>query len=320
MKNVVKNYKNSLWATVVALVMVLGSCSKSNDLAPLSDNDNLKLKTGNIPNTLDCVPEMEFTLWAGNGTNPQNVAGTLIVSNDEANLYVEFVTTSSFTMRTIHLWVGCNPLDVPHNKKGIPVPGQFPIHQNPEDPCYSKVTIPLESLTCLGKDFCGKEIYVFAHVETAKETLWGGDIAFTGPRWGWYAKYKICCEEQPPTGGEECENETAFGGNSEGAGKAWWYYYSAGCGVQTIWAGQSKEAGSVVIENGVATITLKEGWSLQNVAEPVKIQGYTTLPAVRPAAGQFTTYKGSNLINISVGVYAYYVIHLDLKYCCVVSN
>jgi hypothetical protein len=109
------------------------------------------------------------------------------------------------------------------------------------------------------------------------------------------------------------QTETGFGGNSAGNGNAWWYYYN-GNGVQTIWAGQHINAGSVTLVNGYLHITLDNGWELQNVSEPVKIQAYNTLPSSRPAAGQFTTYKGTSL-TVAVGSFAYYVIHLDVRKC-----
>lgn len=319
MKNAISNPIKPFWAFFFALAMVFGSCSKTEDVISVEE-ENLKLKTGTLPGSEcpDCVPEAEFILWAGNGTSEENKAGTLKVSNDATNLYLEFTTASHFPMEIVHLWVGCDPTKVPANKKGIPVPGHFPVKEVPTDGYYHKVTIPLESLTCLGTQICCKDLYVFAHVQTHKETLWGGNIAFTGPRWGWYAKYTVCCEE-PPKEGEECKKETAFGGDSKGEGKAWWFYYTGG-GVQTIWAGQNQNAGTVQIVNGIATITLNEGWFLRDVSEPVKIQAYTTLPSNRPPAGLFTTYKGCELANIPVGTCTYYVIHLDLIYCCVVTK
>ena len=129
---------------------------------------------------------------------------------------------------------------------------------------------------------------------------------------------------------EKCE--TAFGGDSEGSGPAWWYYYDASeGGVQTIWAGQHIDIGTVEVVNGTVYITLKDGWILQpykldedgNVkvdenedpveeTESVKIKGYDEnhLPQSRPAAGQFP-HKGTEL-TVDVGEYDYYVIHLDV--------
>ncbi|RDB03121.1 hypothetical protein [Runella aurantiaca] len=113
--------------------------------------------------------------------------------------------------------------------------------------------------------------------------------------------------------------DTGFGGTDKGAGKAWWYYYPAGSGVKTIYAGQTKVAGTVTIDAaGNYTISLAPGWSLKDgTTESVKIQGYITLPASRPAAGLFSgpsSYKGTSLTG-SIAPQAFYVIHLDLQYC-----
>lgn len=117
----------------------------------------------------------------------------------------------------------------------------------------------------------------------------------------------------------DCQEETAFGGNSAGAGNSWWFYYDASIGgLQDIWAGQLTDVGNVEVVAGVVNIALTDGWALQSVNESVKIKGYNDLPNKRPAAGQFTgegTYKGSNLTSIDIGIYSYYVIHLDVELC-----
>jgi hypothetical protein len=124
--------------------------------------------------------------------------------------------------------------------------------------------------------------------------------------------YSLCDQEA------ECNEETAWGGNSSGNGPAWWYYFDTQSGAcQNIYAGQQlMSGGSVCYSGGVLTITLGEGWVLQNTEdEPVKIQGYNTIPGRRPAAGKFTTYKGDAL-TIAVGTgFRYYAIHLDVAYC-----
>jgi hypothetical protein len=108
--------------------------------------------------------------------------------------------------------------------------------------------------------------------------------------------------------------ETAFGGETTGGGNAWWFAFDAGDATQDIIAGQNEVIGTVHYNGSELTITLNSGWSLQNVSEPVKIQGYYELPSVRPAAGQFTTYKGSSLV-VPVDGFDYYVIHLDVEIC-----
>lgn len=61
-----------------------------------------------------------------------------------------------------------------------------------------------------------------------------------------------------------CNEETAFGVETEGPGMAWWYY-SEGSGTFSIWAGQHYDAGTVTVSecvDGYVTITidLADGW------------------------------------------------------------
>jgi hypothetical protein len=125
------------------------------------------------------------------------------------------------------------------------------------------------------------------------------------------------CEE------EECRDETAFGGDSEGptgCGPAWWFYFDTeGDECQAIYAGQQVMGGGSVCYdsyNDVLTITLGPGWSLDDGDETVKVQGYGEgeLPDCRPNAGHFTTFKGTSLTVQGDGS-RYYVIHLDVKFC-----
>ena len=125
-------------------------------------------------------------------------------------------------------------------------------------------------------------------------------------------------EEQVPFECTTWDEETAFAGATRGTGGgAWWYYFIASEGTAPIFAGQNRIPGaSVTFSNGVLTIDLGPFMRLQNVDEPVKIQGYNEgeLPARRPAAGQFTTYKGNGLV-VEVGNFKYFVIHLDVEVC-----
>ena len=118
----------------------------------------------------------------------------------------------------------------------------------------------------------------------------------------------------------KCDNgngtgETAFGGDYPGSGPAWWYYFDTeGPATQAIYAGQKLVPGATVTyEDGTITIVLGPNMDLQDGSQTVKIQGYgeNELPKFRPAAGLFTTYKGSELV-IDVPDYRYFVIHLDV--------
>jgi hypothetical protein len=86
-----------------------------------------------------------------------------------------------------------------------------------------------------------------------------------------------------------------------------------------IYAGQNIYVGQAIITRLNSTvdidIVLSGGWGLDPTeTNAVKIQGYTsTPPAANPAPGQFTTYKGNGLANITVPYFAYYGIYLDVR-------
>lgn len=149
------------------------------------------------------------------------------------------------------------------------------------------------------------------------------------------SNFTFCWNECPPV--VVCTDETAMGGNSVGArplGKngqptgAWWYYFETGTQTcQRIYAGQTIDVGQACLIAGEFFVNFNDvngnptGWKLDDVSEPVKIQGYDVLPTTgRPAAGLFTTYKGKDLTNIDVRkpdgtLFKYYVIHLDVTKC-----
>ena len=121
--------------------------------------------------------------------------------------------------------------------------------------------------------------------------------------------------------------DTAFGGETAGAGSGWWFAFDAvnGTATQNLYAGQNKLAGTVTIENGTYSINFAEGFSLTTekadgtpVLQAVKIGGYNVLPTVRPAAGNYERSGGVTLVkdgNLSgaLAAFPYYVIHLDVK-------
>jgi hypothetical protein len=138
----------------------------------------------------------------------------------------------------------------------------------------------------------------------------------------------IECEDEP------CwQEETAFGGDTEGSGSAWWYIFDTqGLDRQSIFAGQKEIDGAYVEwneDNDVLTIVLGDNLKLQDIKEvtklnpkgktttsleneQVKVQGYAEIPLGRPSAGGFTLYKGRNLVIQGNGS-RYYVIHLDVE-------
>ena len=114
------------------------------------------------------------------------------------------------------------------------------------------------------------------------------------------------------------QEETAFGGGIMGAGNAWWFALDASTsGTYPIYAGQEEVQGAFVnydASTDQISLTLGSQMQLQNVNEPIKVEGYDQLPTERPAAGLFQLYKGSNL-TIQGNNSAFYVIHLDVEVC-----
>jgi len=119
-----------------------------------------------------------------------------------------------------------------------------------------------------------------------------------------------------------CRYETAWAQGLRYVSKGNWAMYvpyDGSAKTVNLMAGQTYVAGTVSFSaamDGYVTITinLTGGWSLQSVPEPVKIQGYTTAPSGNPAPGLFTTYKGTST-TVTVPVYSFYGVHLDVMIC-----
>ena len=124
-----------------------------------------------------------------------------------------------------------------------------------------------------------------------------------------FCLYEVECPEE-----EVCwAEETAWAGFEVGGGSAWWYFIDTEvAGPYPLYAGQELvEGASVSIVDGMLTISLGENLALQEVDEPVKIQGYNVIPTRRPNAGGFTTYKGAETADINVAGFRYVAVHLD---------
>ena len=298
---------------VVALAFIIIACSdkvKSPvEVTGLSKNAEAGIQcTPPPPPPASECPPQEYDLWAGMDI----LVGNVTVWNDAENLYVQYNTNDPWFLTEVHLYIQTEPFT------SRLAPGRAPYKSG--DISYASTytfTIPLQWE-------CDVTIYLQAHAAVVKivdgevvdeETAYGGDI--TKPRRGaWYGNfaYTICCVEEPPPP-PECEEETAWGGKTAGDGNAWWFYYDVSVGgVQPIWAGQTIDVGTVEYKEGYIYIILTGGWELQDVDEPVKIQGYDVIPTSRPAAGLFTTYKGSSLA-VAVPYHPYYAIHLDVQLC-----
>lgn len=120
---------------------------------------------------------------------------------------------------------------------------------------------------------------------------------------------------------EKCydfDGETAWAAGTRYITRGNWATYTTYAeGTVDIFAGQTIPVGtatfSAVVDGKVTiTIELTGDWVLEDVVEAVKIQGYDVKPpAVNPAPGLFTTYKGNEL-TVTVPAFNFYGIHLNV--------
>jgi hypothetical protein len=128
----------------------------------------------------DCVIEpVSFDIFAGQTM----LAGQLVVTNDDENLYVTYMALAGESFEETHLYVG-TLAGMPVNKQKTPVIGHFPYSTNHE-PAVTEVTytIPLNNLP---------DCYIIAahSAMTNGETAWSYGTQFPGTkRWGWYSEY-----------------------------------------------------------------------------------------------------------------------------------
>lgn len=112
--------------------------------------------------------------------------------------------------------------------------------------------------------------------------------------------------------------ETAWSAGARYVEKGNWATYTPyPTGPVDLIAAQTTKVGTVTfkpVSTGVEiTIALYSGWSLAEGPEPVKIQGYDSLPSGNPSPGQFTTYKGNSTV-VTVSPFLYYGVHVDVRH------
>lgn len=134
------------------------------------------------------------------------------------------------------------------------------------------------------------------------------------------------CYSEPE---EECwEGETAWAAGQRYVDQGNWATYSPYVAESAviIYAGQTRPVGEVyfsAVVDGEVTISItlyadarleldEDGFVVE---EAVKIQGYDEAPEGNPAPGQFTTYKGTDLVA-TVDAYNFYGIHLNVEVRC----
>ncbi len=143
--------------------------------------------------------------------------GTVTVSNSQTHLYVTYTLDDpdypNAAFGTLHLWAGNDLLNVPANKQGTPVPGQFCGADG--GACVDATglqtytfAVPFSDLNIVdATSVCGSSLYVVTHAEVdldgdastpGHETAFGGSNVGSGTRWWFYGVYSVCCDFGPP--------------------------------------------------------------------------------------------------------------------------
>ena len=136
-----------------------------------------------------CGAALVTPLYAGQSL----YAGTVTVSNDAANIYVEYTTVDPWVISDIHLAVADSLAGIPQTKRGNPIPGHFS-NSAIFDPEVTDYTVVIPRGTFLP----GQTLYVAAHAivqapagSGGTQTGWGFGPGFPGANWATYIQYTV---------------------------------------------------------------------------------------------------------------------------------
>ena len=126
-------------------------------------------------------------------------AGTIWISNDNSNIYVQYSTDAPWTISEAHASVAATVAGIPQSKAGNPIPGRF-AYSATFDPEVSNYTFVVPR----GTFASNQTVYVAAHAivqapraEGGSQTGWGYGPDFAGANWATYIAYQV----QPCGGG-----------------------------------------------------------------------------------------------------------------------
>jgi hypothetical protein len=147
------------------------------------------LATWSVPAEAVCGASLSTPLYAGQTLD----AGTVMVSNDAANIYVRYTTNDPWVISDAHLAIASSLAGIPQTKKGNPIPGHFAYSAifDPEVTDYT-FTIPIGSFQP------GQTLYIAAHAVVqapassgGTQTGWGFGPGFPGANWATYIQYSL---------------------------------------------------------------------------------------------------------------------------------
>ncbi len=307
---------------VISIFAALSSCSKL---------ENGSLDPGSLKSTAVYCNDGDF--FSSYFLSPEGIApnGWVLVRNDASFLNLYLKPASGFQDIIENVDIGFYSGSLPANSKPEVDDLHYHFTTGAIDPSLGfQLDFPIndifiENLQAAITLNCGEPIYMIIHYDALDGSgnsidVWTGNIQVDGisEENFWFYKYfsytPACCVT--------CTSETAWAAGDRYISRGNWATYTHYDGellTVDLFAGQTKDAGDVTFStpnDGMITITidLADGWFLQAVDEPVKIQGYDTAPSGNPPAGSFNTYKGE-LLQVTVPAYNFYGVHLDLQNC-----
>jgi hypothetical protein len=280
------------------------------------------------PNATSSAPITNYTTAASyvNSYSFSTDFKTLTITVDKSAASAKAISHAVFKFNGVLSGKGCTsePLTLANitafTANGVDMMGYLGTTEGQND-CYGMLADPIVKL---GQGFTDP-VVVFAitfdvpvidgtfliKAGSANSPTGGGCFGLNDPN---YSFSRTCVVEAP-----KCyKDDTAWGAGTRYVARGNWATYTTyvADGLVNLYAGQNKWAGvvttSAIIDGNVTiTVTLNDGWSLQEVSNPVKIQGYTAPPSGNPSPGRFTS-KGSSL-TVTVPAAKYYGIHLDVR-------
>lgn len=121
-------------------------------------------------------------------------AGTVWISNDANNIYVQYATDTPWVMSDAHVAVATTLAGIPQTKAGNPIPGRF-AYSATFDPEVTSYTFVIPSA---GIFAANHTVYVAAHAmvqapksDGGSQTGWGSGSDFPGSNWATYMTYQV---------------------------------------------------------------------------------------------------------------------------------
>lgn len=238
--------------------------------------------------------------------------GSMIVSNNNTQLYIQILGNDEYEIENVQLWVGNKLSMIPANRNYQPQPGKFPYKLS-----GLKEYSFLVHQSQIGENYYfpeGKKLYILAHIEAfevqsgEKKSVWSVGELLSSKSGATYTEYYPCV----PTGGGGCFPHLAFCGQEV---NEIFYFDNTLAGTQDIIADNKDTIGTVWYEDGKIVFALSQDWDFYGISPVESIYGYDTKGGASTEIDLGILQSESGNFYVSVPSYSYYVIKLNVQHC-----